>query len=227
MVSIIVPVINEEVTLKKFIPYITRCISDKNAELIFVDGGSADETIAICTKSGAKVFSSPQKGRASQMNYGASKAKGSILYFLHVDSLPPPSFVNDILENVSKGYSAGCYRLTFKPGHYILSFYAWFTRFNIDFFRFGDQSLFVKKEMFDKINGFDESLKVMEDQQIVKDLKGVGKFIVMKKKIATSSRKYGEVGVIKLQVIFTVIVCLFYLGVPQKKIVDFYKKKLN
>lgn len=227
MISIIVPVINEEIILKKFIPYINRCISDKNAELIFVDGGSTDETVSVCTKNGAKVYRSPKQGRASQMNYGASKAQGSILYFLHADSLPPLSFVDDICENISKGYSAGCYRLRFKPAHYILSFYAWFTRFNVDFFRFGDQSLFVKKEKFDKIKGFDESLKVMEDQQIVKDLKGVGKFIIMKKEITTSSRKYGKVGVIKLQLIFTVIVCLYYIGVSQTAIVDFYKKKLN
>lgn len=227
MISIIVPVINEEEALRKFIPQIMNSISGKDAELIFIDGGSTDETVSICTQSEAKVYRSTQKGRASQMNYGASKAKGRILYFLHVDSIPPISFVDDIIESVNRGCSSGCYRLSFDCDHYILRFYTWFTRFDINLFRFGDQSLFVEKEKFDKINGFDESLKVMEDQQIVRELKKVGKFVVMKKKIVTSSRKYMEVGIIKLQLIFTAVVCLFYFGVSQKVIVNFYRNRLK
>lgn len=227
MISIIVPVVNEEVALRDFIPYMTNNISEKQVELIFIDGGSTDETVSMCKQSGAKVYNSPQKGRASQMNYGASKAKGSILYFLHVDSLPPTGFIDDITENINRGYSSGCYRLAFDRHHYMLRFYTWFTRFDIDLFRFGDQSLFVEKEKFDKIRGFDESLKVMEDQQIVKALKEVGKFVVMKKRIVTSSRKYMEVGVIKLQLIFIAVVCLFYFGVSQNVIAEFYRKKLK
>ncbi|MFY0683428.1 MAG: TIGR04283 family arsenosugar biosynthesis glycosyltransferase [Balneola sp.] len=227
MISIIVPVFNEEVALREFIPHIDSCISGKDAELIFVDGGSTDNTVSLCSQSGANVYTSPQQGRSSQMNYGASKAKGSVLYFVHVDSLPPISFLDDIIENVSRGYSSGCYRLSFNQDHYMLRFYTWFTRFDINLFRFGDQSLFVEKEKFDEINGFDESLKVMEDQQIVRELKKVGEFVVMKKKIVTSSRKYMEVGIIKLQLIFTAVVCLFYFGVSQKVIANFYRNRLK
>ena len=227
MISIIVPVFNEEVALREFIPHINSCIFRKDAELIFVDGGSTDNTVSLCNQNGANVYTSPQQGRSSQMNYGASKAKGNVLYFVHVDSLPPISFLDDIIENVSRGYSSGCYRLSFNQDHYMLRLYTWFTRFDINLFRFGDQSLFVEKEKFDKVNGFDESLKVMEDQQIVRDLKEVGKFIVMKNEIVTSSRKYMDVGVVKLQLIFFIIVCLFYLGVSQKVIVDFYRKRLK
>lgn len=227
MISIIVPVFNEQASLGRFISYIKRNISKTKAELIFIDGGSSDNTIQICNEMGAKVFKAPKKGRAAQMNFGASKASGDILYFLHVDSLPPLGFVVDIYKNIEKGYSAGCYRLSFDSKHYLLKFYCWFTQFDVNIFRFGDQSLFITKKIFCDINGFDESLQVMEDQQIVREIKKRGEFVILQKKVVTSSRKYNQVGLLKLQLIFVLIVCLYYLGVSQKVILDFYSKQLK
>jgi len=227
MISIIVPVYNEEKGIGEFINYLKENISGEEAELIFVDGGSTDKTIQICKNNKVSVFISPEKGRASQMNYGAEKAKGQIYYFLHSDSLPPPKFLEDIKKNIKKGYSSGCYRLSFYPEHALLKFYAWFTRFDIDLFRFGDQSLFVKKESFNEVRGYNETLNVMEDQQIIKDLKKRGSFIIMKDHVVTSSRKYTEIGVFKLQLLFALIVLLYYLGVNQKVIVNFYTEQLK
>tara|TARA_R110002124_G_scaffold270742_1_gene439430 strand:+ start:1576 stop:2259 length:684 start_codon:yes stop_codon:yes gene_type:complete len=227
MISIIVPVYNEENTLDNFISTLSKATSGKDAELIFVDGGSTDRTFEICNKSSFNVFRSPKKGRAAQMNFGAQKSKGDILYFLHADSIPPLSFIVDINDNIKKGYQSGCYRLSFKPDHYLLKFYAWFTKFDIDLFRFGDQSFFVKKEIFKDVGGFDETLSVMEDQQMVRDIKKQSTFVIMKNSVTTSSRKYIKVGVFKLQLIFALIVVLYYLGINQQTIVDFYSKQLN
>lgn len=227
MISIIVPVFNEEEFLEDFIVSVSSIIKGKNAELIFIDGGSTDNTVHICKKHEKTVYISPLKGRAHQMNFGAKKSSGEVLYFLHADSLPPKQFVEDIKRNISKGYIAGCYRLSFKPDLPLLKFYAWFTRFDIDLFRFGDQSLFMKRDVFEKINGFDPTLKVMEDQKIVTDLKKVGKFKIMEDSIVTSSRKYQRVGVLKLQLIFTIIVIFYYLGLSQKVMSDFYSKQVQ
>lgn len=227
MISIIVPVYNEEKGIVKCIKYLQGVELNENCELILVDGGSTDRTKQLCRDIDVKVYESPKKGRAKQMNYGAKLASGDVLYFLHADSIPPENFIKDIRRNVERGISSGCYQLAFQPDHVLLRLYSWFTRFDIDLFRFGDQSLFVKKEFFMKLGGFNESLDVMEDQQIVKDLKKVGKFEIMDGFVKTSSRKYLENGVIKLQVIFAIIVLLYYLGVSQKVITDFYSSQLR
>lgn len=226
MISIIVPVYNEEVGLKSFISYLQKHTSGEKAELIFIDGGSTDKTVEICKELGYKIYTSPIRGRASQMNYGAEKSTGDILYFLHADSIPPKSLIKDILKSIDEGCIAGCYRLAFEPELPLLKLYAWFTRFDNNLFRFGDQSLFVTRRAFEKVGGFDQNLKVMEDQQIVVDLKKEGKFKIMNNKIATSSRKYNKVGVLKLQLIFTIIVIFYYLGVSQKVMADFYSKQV-
>ena len=69
-------------------------------EIIVVDGGSTDDTFDIVSDLGAIVLQS-KKGRAKQMNYGASQAKGKILYFLHADTFPPKNFDNYLLRAVT------------------------------------------------------------------------------------------------------------------------------
>ncbi len=226
MISIVVPVYNEEAGIRKFIDRLRELISDVETELIFVDGGSSDSTVRIIQENGIKVIISEKKGRASQMNLGAHHSKGEILYFLHSDSYPPEGFLQEIQSTVRKGYSSGCFQLSFKPGNIFLRIYAWFTRFDLDFFRFGDQSLFVEKNVFQSIGGFDESLMVMEDQEIVKSLKEISDFRILNKKVETSSRKYTRIGTLKLQIIFTLIVVMHYIGIKQETIVDFYSRQL-
>lgn len=227
MISIIVPVFNEEECIREVIVYLKSVVKGEEAELIIVDGGSTDQTQAICRQEGIRPVLSDAKGRANQMNKGASVAKGEVLYFLHVDSFPPSTLIGDIKESIQGKVTSACYRLSFKPSNRLLDLYAWFTRFDIDYFRFGDQSLIVDRAAFFEAGGFDETLIVMEDQEIVKRLKAIGDFKIIDKKIVTSSRKYKKVGTIKLQIVFACIVILYYLGVDQKALVQFYKENIR
>lgn len=227
MISIIIPAYNEEKNIGKLIAYLKEIIASDKAEIIVVDGGSRDQTVVEAENAGAKVVRSPKKGRASQMNFGAEQAKGGVLYFLHSDTRPPKTVINDISKELDKGSGCGCFRLRFNNDHKVLSFYSWFTRFDIDFFRFGDQSLFVKRALFQKIGGFDENLIVMEDQEIVSRLKKHAQFTIIPKQVFTSARKYEKIGVFKLQIIFSIIVCLFYLQISQETIVHFYQTVID
>ncbi len=226
MVSIIIPVYNEALGIERFINYLESVIEKEDAEVIFVDGGSSDKTVQICKSKGYNVLLSKERSRAKQMNFGAEKSIGEILFFLHSDSYPPNGFLKNMEDAVTSGYSAGCYQLQFKPSQIFLNTFAWFTRFDIDVFRFGDQGLFVKREVFFDIGKFDERLLVMEDQEIVRSIKRSFTFKVLDKKIITSSRKYLKIGVLKLQIVFTLIVIMHYVGVRQKTIMDFYKHQL-
>lgn len=221
MISVIIPVINEAESIAPLLQHLKETSVSDNTELIVVDGGSTDKTKEIAKKEGATVIDS-LKGRAKQMNAGAKAASGEILYFLHADTYPPKNWQNEIMQVIKQGYDAGCCRLSFDDNHPALRLYAWFTKFDVDLFRFGDQSLFVRSNLFKKTGGFDEKLVVMEDQEFVKTLKKSGSFVILSSRVITSARKYRKIGVYKLQLIFTVVLSMYYLGIDQQKIVDFY-----
>lgn len=182
MISIIIPAYNEEAQIAATI---TAISAQGNAayitEIIVADGGSKDKTVEAAKAIGAVAVVSPAKGRAAQMNYGASIAKGEILYFLHADTLPATNFTTNIINAVHKGFEAGCFMLTFDHAHWFLKANCWFTRFDVNAIRFGDQSLFITKEKFVQIGGFCEKHIVMEDQEIIKRIKKICHFTVIKK----------------------------------------------
>lgn len=228
MISIIIPTYNEETHIKDTIQQLRKNdIANLISEIIIVDGNSTDNTIAIANAENVKVIVSPKKGRAAQMNYGALNAKENIFYFLHADTIPPIGFTNDIEQEINLGFRAGCYMLSFDYDNWFLKANCWFTQFDIDMFRFGDQSLFVTKEMFLKVGGFSENHIVLEDQHIIKQLKKICKFKIIKKSVLTSARKYLENGIYKTQGIFFIIYFMYCLGFSQKKLIETYRKLIR
>lgn len=227
MISVVIPAINESKQLPRLISKLQSLTHADSLEILIADGGSEDDSEQIVQSLGAKYISCPEKGRSRQMNFGASKARYELLYFLHADTLPPESLVGDITHAVNEGFGAGCYRLGFDDSHPILRFYAWFTKFDVDLFRFGDQSLFVSKKVFEEIGGFDEELMLMEDQIIVRKIKHKTSFKIMNGRAITSARKYRKVGIIKLQLIFSCVLLMFYINVDQQKIVNFYLHQID
>jgi rSAM/selenodomain-associated transferase 2 len=226
MISIIIPAYNEASAIAGCIAATRQACAGALPEIIVVDGGSTDETISVAQAAGAKVVSGP-KGRGRQMNYGASIASGEILYFLHADSLPPQNFNTSIMNAWQKGASSGCFLLAFDYDHWFLKANSWFTRFDVNAVRFGDQSLFVTRGVFDKSSGFREDLIIMEDQEIIHRLRKHGRFVVMDDFVVTSARKYLENGIYRMQGIFFRIWALYYLGYPQEQLLTLYRKLIR
>ena len=218
--SVIIPTYNEEEFIAETIETVRSRAAESNYEILVVDGGSTDQTIEQVEEAGADVFRSPKQGRAAQMNYGARQASGELLYFLHADSHPPNEFDEQIQKAVDQGYESGCFRLAFDDDHPLLTLYAWFTRFDVDAFRFGDQSLFVRRNVFQEIEGFREDHIVMEDNEIVRRIKNEYSFTILDDAVTTSARMYREVGVVKLQLLFILIFTLYFLGVDQETLAD-------
>ncbi|MBA3647639.1 MAG: TIGR04283 family arsenosugar biosynthesis glycosyltransferase [Chitinophagales bacterium] len=227
MFSIIIPTYNEADQIAQTINKTHAAIGEHEAEIIVVDGGSSDDTVAIAQQCGATIVKSESKGRAAQMNKGASVAKHDILYFLHADSIPPPDFTNQILNAYNKGIKSGCFRLAFDNQHWFLKANAWFARFNVNAVRFGDQSLFATWEVFDKAGGFRENLLMMEDQEIIYRLKKHGKFKVLNDVVITSARKYLDNGVYRMQGIFYRIWAMYYLGYSQEQMLKVHTKLIK
>jgi rSAM/selenodomain-associated transferase 2 len=227
MISIIIPTYNEADQIASTIGRLKDITADGDVEIIVSDGGSTDQTMQLANDSGATVLLSKKKGRAAQMNAGAAIANGDMFYFLHADTLPPEDFLTEIIKAVAQGYDAGCFMLAFDHPHWFLKADCWFTRFDVNTLRFGDQSLFVTKVAFEKAVGFCEQHIVLEDQELIKRLRKTVRFKVIKKAVTTSARKYLENGVYKTQGIFFFIYFLYRMGVSQQKLVDTYKKLIR
>jgi rSAM/selenodomain-associated transferase 2 len=224
-VSIIIPTYNEAATIGELLGYLHQHTAQgPQPEILVVDGGSTDGTPHLARQAGATVLASPRKGRAAQLNYGAQQARGELFYFLHADSYPPPGFLADLQQAVAQGYPAGCYRLAFDHPHWFLRFSAWCTRLPFIAVRFGDQSLFVRQELFVALGGYREDLVVMEDQDLVERLQARAAFRLLPGAVTTSARKYLANGVFRLQSIFALVVLGYRLGVPQHRLVQFYRR---
>jgi hypothetical protein len=142
---------------------------------------------------------------------------------LHADTFPPTGYAQKIWQATRDHYISGCFRLRFDWSHWFLSTNCWFTRFNTSIFRFGDQSLFVYKDAFMKAKGFNEKLRVFEDQDIVKRLAQYGPFAVLSDYVVTSARKYRKNGPFRLQLVYFWIYLLYAFGFSQRTLMRTYQ----
>lgn len=228
MISVVIPTFNEEESIAETIREIKkRDTTNLVSEIIISDGQSADNTVYVASNEGATVFISEKKGRAAQMNFGASKAQCEIIYFLHADSIPPENYSSIIEEAFKNKFTSGSFRLEFDHQHWFLKANAWFTRFDVNAIRFGDQSLFITKNVFEKCSGFDENLLIMEDQEIIYRIKKYSNFTVMNGAVITSARKYLDNGIYRMQAVFFRIWFLYYLGYSQEKLLKIYKRLIR
>lgn len=227
-ISIIIPIFNEVNSINNLLNHLENSISKTyDYEIIIADGGSSDGSQhAIITNEKTVVLNS-EKGRSKQMNSGAKNASGNILYFLHCDSFPPKNFDILILGEIRKGNKAGCFKMKFDYSHPVLMVAQYFTRFNHISCRGGDQSLFVTKELFKNIGGFDEGFAIYEDNEIIKRLYKNCNFTVIQKNITTSARRYKENGVWRLQYHFIIIHLKRKLGHSSDSMLNYYRKNIQ
>ncbi|MDE0561415.1 TIGR04283 family arsenosugar biosynthesis glycosyltransferase [Algoriphagus sp. NF] len=188
--SVIIPTLNEEENLKALIPFLKKELAEKKHEIIVVDANSGDFSEEICLKHPVTFIRVERSSRAVQMNKGAMLAIGDTLYFVHADTRPVPGFFEDIERAVANGKLAGCYRYRFDSKHPLLKINSWFTRFNGILSGGGDQTLFIKKDLFDSLGGFNEQFCIMEDFELVKRIKIQYQFYIIPKSIKVSARKY-------------------------------------
>jgi hypothetical protein len=227
MISIIIPVLNEETGIIRLLDHLKNNAAFANNEIIIVDGGSTDKTPELVKEYSGVVFLSSEKGRAKQMNTGAKNAKFETLYFLHADSFPPPDFDKFILDKIESGNEAGCFQMKFDMDHWWLNLMGWFTKFNHKACRGGDQSLFISKSLFKELGGYNETFVVYEDNEFIGRLYKRKEFEVIPESITTSARKYEEIGVWKLQYCFANIYLKRLMGASPEELHQYYKRRIN
>jgi rSAM/selenodomain-associated transferase 2 len=224
MISIIIPTHNNERQLNSLLGYLRRVpFVEYITEVIVSDGNSKDRTIEVAESyNDVKIVRSDGAKVTAQMNAGAKVATGRILYFLHPDTLPPRDFAYEIVNHFENGHTSGCFRLQFDHSHWFLRFNAWFTRFKFNWFRSGDQSLFIERSLFNSFKGFNEDHLFVGAQELIDKVSATGHFVVIPRYITTSGRKYIDNGIYRLQWVYFYIFTLYRMGASQSHITRTY-----
>ena len=220
MISVIIPVLNESQTIGARLNRLRKQIV--HHEIVVVDGGSNDGTLDIVSAfSNVKCLRSPA-GRGSQMNRGAEAAEGDLLLFLHADTWLPSGGLS-IIERLMKqeGIVAGSFSLRFDDPCSILKLYSLFSRINHILFTYGDQGLFMTRRIYEFIGGFQE-IPIMEDVEIQKRLRKIGRFVKIRQPVVTSARRFLTYGIIRQQIRNMGLVLLYHAGCSPYTLKRFY-----
>ncbi len=220
--SIIVPVYNEERTLKKKRSYLQWLKTELAAELIIIDGRSNDNTVCIA-KTLTKNIYQIEKSRSRQLNMGAEHATGKHLIFLHADTHLNIKAVNSIL-NLNDEFKWGFFniKLDNKGLKYKVLSYCINLRSRLFKYGTGDQVLVVNKKVFHELNGY-KNIALMEDIDISKRLKLNSDPELFLGQAVTSVRRWRKHGFLRTIFLMRFLRLLYYFGVNTKKLEEMYK----
>ncbi len=228
IISVIIPTFNEEKNIGGLINHLKKhAKKNEQIEIIVVDGNSSDNTVSIAKNFGATVDVIKTTGRAFQLNKGAEISKGDVLYFVHADTLPPLNYISCITKALHDGYTSGCFAYKFDKENWYLTFNGFFTQYDGFYTGGGDQTLFVTKQLFNQLGGFNNDYVIMEDFEFTKRLKKVSKYVILKDKAIVSSRKYDKNSFIKVNIANIIALTLFRFNTRPLKIKSFYKRLLK
>lgn len=156
------------------------------------------------------------------MNLGAYNAKGDILLFMHADTLLPKAWDRQIKSAISKGFVGGGFIKKYDSRSILLSLHNVYSNTRTILFKdlLGDNCIFVKKEIFNKIHGF-KDMEIMEDLEFSKKLKKF-KIKIVKHKVTTSARRFEKYGHLRSIALMFWIRTLYFYGKDIKKIKKLY-----
>jgi rSAM/selenodomain-associated transferase 2 len=219
-VSVLIPTCNEAERIEATVK---RCLQDSGIEVFVIDGGSSDDTVNLARRAGARVFQTKRR-RACQMDYGAAQASGDILIFLHADTLLPLDFADHVVATLNRpGVIGGAFRLHIRADSLSLRLIEigvnWRSRFLG--LPYGDQAIFMKAETFHNLGGYGD-LEIMEDFDLVRRLKRLGRINLAQAHVSTSARRWEELGPWRATLINQIAVTAYYLGVAPARIAKFY-----
>ncbi|MFA5169318.1 MAG: glycosyltransferase [Candidatus Paceibacterota bacterium] len=235
MLSIIIPTLNEEKNLSKLLPAIIKGGSD-DYEIIIADAGSKDKTIEIARQFNCIITKGglPARGR----NCGAKVAKGDILFFMDADlKFSPKNFVKKAYDYFKKNdLAVASFPILPQKSNIYLNpvtlnlFYNYPQILLKNVFPMGAMGIMARKDVFEKVGGFDEGITLAEDHYFVGQACKYGKFDIIKDVIAYMPvRRFEKDGYFRTA--FKYLCCGFKMGVlrkPERKVrYDFghYDKK--
>jgi uncharacterized protein len=198
---------------------------DHSGEIIIVDGGSSDQTVALARSQGFRVETC-QSGRGAQLNHGARLASREILLFLHADTRLPADFAGPLLQCLNNTSTiAGAFSLSIHNAGWLLQAICLCANLRSRLLQlpYGDQALFIRRKDFLKLGGFPET-PIMEDFIFIKKIGEKGKITTLPQKVITSARRWHRRGIVRTTLINQLVVLGFYGGVPLQKLASLYHR---
>lgn len=220
MISIIIPVYNEQAVINDMINQLLKIINH-DIEIIIVDG-NGNSTIELLEEKPPLKLITSSKGRGMQMNTGAKYASGEILLFLHIDTKLPPKAIEIIIKSNAE---YGAFDLTIDSPKFIFRIIEWIAskRSRITNIPYGDQAVFIKQCYFKQIGGF-SNVSIMEDIIFARELKKIGlKPYICRFPVQTSARRWEKEGIVFGTLRNWILICAFLLGVKPNKLAKWYK----
>ncbi|PYJ84242.1 MAG: glycosyltransferase [Verrucomicrobia bacterium] len=218
MISIIIPTLNEA----ELLPGTLNRVQANRAphEILVVDGGSTDETVALANASGARVISSAQTRRAAQMNLGTRMARGDIFLFLHGDTWTGPDTLKQIENALRQSAVAGggfarrfqsrsrLLRLTCLLGEWRSRCFRWF---------YGDQGIFVRRTIFERVGGF-QDMPLFEDVDFSRRMARQGRVVTLRSEVVSSARRFAARGALMTTASDVWLTVRYFAGADPKRL---------
>ena len=220
-ISIVVPCLNEAADIGATLDALAP-LRERGHEIIVVDGGSHDDTVALARTRADQVLTTAA-GRARQMNSGAKQGHGAILLFVHADTRLPPLADVAIGEGIAMGHCWGRFDVDISGKHPLLRLIAAGinARSRWTGIATGDQALFVTRTCFEKVGGFPD-IRLMEDVALTSSLKRLAPPFCIAQRVVTSGRRWEQHGVVRTVFLMWRLRMAYWLGADPDKLARLY-----
>lgn len=222
MISVVIPTLNEAHNLPRLLAELQQ--ESAASEIIVVDGGSCDATVAEARRFGVRVVVS-DPGRGVQLRRGAEVASGSVFLFLHADSGFPAGGLERIAESLAASTEivGGNFRLLFDGGsrfsRWLTRYYAWIRKRGL---YYGDSAIFARREVYELLGGM-RPIALMEDLNFVHRMERFGRTVCIENPpLVTSSRRFEGRSPIAIILGWFTIHLLYRLGVSPERLAKLY-----
>ena len=220
--SVIIPALNEAGCIRELCAAL-QPLRSRGHEVILVDGGSDDQTLAL-GKPLVDIMLSSARGRALQMRAGAAAANGTILWFLHADAGVPDNPDQLILEALEYGCKDwGRFDVSLSDRHIVLRSVAYLMNLRscISAIATGDQGIFVRRSLYEQVGGI-PSLPLMEDIALSRALKKHGRPACIRPRLVTSARRWQQHGITRTILIMWGLRFAYFVGISPDYLVKHY-----
>lgn len=224
-ISVVIPTLDEQDCIARALESVG---TGPGVEVLVVDGGSADETVARATGAGA-TCAVVAPGRARQLNDGARRVSGDIVLFLHADTVLPPAWDDHVRNAVARpSVVAGAFQLGINAPDPSLRLVELLANWRSRVLRmpYGDQAVFVRRDLFLRLGGFSE-LPIMEDFDLARRIRRRGALVTIPVRALTDARRWRRLGPLRATLLNQACIVAFLLGISPDRIAKWYRGRMT